>query len=77
MPCFVRCAALAQVTGAVGWRKDSIRYKKNELFLDVIETVSMLMSAQGRCVCMSAGWVGGWCGVFVWGGGGGRGVGAA
>lgn len=36
-----------QVTGAVGWRKDSLRYKKNEVFLDVIETVSMLMSAQG------------------------------
>lgn len=40
--------AARQVTGAVGWRKDNIRYKKNELFLDVIETVSMLMSAQGR-----------------------------
>ncbi|GAB4823488.1 hypothetical protein N2152v2_010534 [Parachlorella kessleri] len=45
-------SATLQVTGAVGWRKDTIRYKKNELFLDVIETVSMLMSAQGsvlRC----------------------------
>ena len=39
----------AQVTGAVGWRKDGLRYKKNEIFLDVIETVNMLMSAQGRC----------------------------
>jgi AP-2 complex subunit mu-1 len=36
-----------QVTGAVGWRKEGIRYKKNEVFLDVIETVSMLMSNQG------------------------------
>lgn len=44
--------ATLQVTGAVGWRKDGLRYKKNEVFLDVIETVSMLMSAQGsvlRC----------------------------
>ncbi|PRW57884.1 AP-2 complex subunit mu [Chlorella sorokiniana] len=44
--------ATLQVTGAVGWRKEGIRYKKNEVFLDVIETVSMLMSAQGsvlRC----------------------------
>ena len=31
--CFV------QVTGAVGWRKDSIRYKKNEVYLDIIEQV--------------------------------------
>lgn len=36
-----------QVTGATTWRRDGIRYKKNELFLDVIETVNMLMSAQG------------------------------
>ncbi|PSC73641.1 AP-2 complex subunit mu [Micractinium conductrix] len=44
--------ATLQVTGAVGWRKDNLRYKKNEVFLDVVETVSMLMSAQGsvlRC----------------------------
>jgi hypothetical protein len=26
-----------QVTGAVGWRKDNIRYKKNEVFLDIVE----------------------------------------
>lgn len=45
-------ACLPQVTGAVGWRKEGIRYKKNEVFLDVIETVSMLMSAQARCCCM-------------------------
>ena len=32
----------------MGWRKDGLRYKKNEIFLDVIETVNMLMSAQGR-----------------------------
>ena len=37
-----------QVTGAVGWRKDgSVKYKKNEVYLDVIESVSVLMSANG------------------------------
>ncbi|KAI3425743.1 hypothetical protein D9Q98_007719 [Chlorella vulgaris] len=44
--------ATLQVTGAVGWRKEGLRYKKNEVFLDVIENVNMLMSAQGsvlRC----------------------------
>ncbi len=29
-----------QVTGAVGWRKDSIKYKKNEVFLDIVEQAS-------------------------------------
>lgn len=33
-------AATLQVTGAVGWRRDGIKYKKNEVFLDVVETVS-------------------------------------
>ena len=28
-----------QVTGAVGWRKDTLRYKKNEVFLDIVEQV--------------------------------------
>ena len=30
-----------QVTGAVGWRKDSIKYKKNEVFLDIVEQVAL------------------------------------
>ena len=32
---------LAQVTGAVGWRKDNIKYKKNEVFLDIVEQVCL------------------------------------
>lgn len=36
-----------QVTGAVGWRKDSIKYKKNEVFLDIVEQVNVLMSSKG------------------------------
>jgi AP-2 complex subunit mu-1 len=37
-----------QVTGAVGWRKDgSIKYKKNEVYLDIVEHISALMSPQG------------------------------
>jgi AP-2 complex subunit mu-1 len=39
---------LKSVTGAVSWRKPSgISYRKNEVFLDVIESVNMLMSAKG------------------------------
>jgi len=36
-----------QVTGAVGHRREGIRYKKNEVFLDIIESINLLMSAKG------------------------------
>jgi hypothetical protein len=51
--------ATLQVTGAVGWRKEGLRYKKNEVFLDVIETVSMLMSAQASTGRKQGAWSGG------------------
>ncbi|PAV85640.1 hypothetical protein WR25_08251 isoform C [Diploscapter pachys] len=35
------------VTNAVSWRSEGIRYRKNEVFLDVIESVNMLANAQG------------------------------
>ena len=31
------------VTQAVSWRSEGIRYRKNEVFLDVIESVNMLV----------------------------------
>ena len=37
-----------QVTGAVGWRKDGIKYKKNEVYLDIIEEVNLMMSSKGQ-----------------------------
>jgi hypothetical protein len=40
--------ATLTVTGAVGWRREGIKYKKNEVFLDRIETVNLLMSANGE-----------------------------
>lgn len=36
------------VTNAVSWRTDGIFYKKNEVFLDVIESINMLMNANGQ-----------------------------
>ena len=33
------------VTNAVSWRSEGIRYRKNEVFLDVIESVNLLVSA--------------------------------
>mmetsp|Transcript_31032 Transcript_31032/g.99538 ORF Transcript_31032/g.99538 Transcript_31032/m.99538 type:complete len:406 (-) Transcript_31032:47-1264(-) len=39
--------APAQVTGAVSWRREGIKYRKNEVFLDVVENVNLLMSSKG------------------------------
>lgn len=33
----------SNVTGAVNWRKEGITYRKNELFLDVIEKINLLV----------------------------------
>ena len=38
----------SQVTGQIGWRKEGIKYRRNELFLDVLESVNLLMSPQGQ-----------------------------
>lgn len=32
------------VTNAVSWRSEGIKYRKNEVFLDVIESVNLLVS---------------------------------
>lgn len=36
------------ITNAVSWRPEGIKYKKNEAFLDVIESVNMLISPSGQ-----------------------------
>ncbi|KAF2484701.1 Mu homology domain-containing protein [Neohortaea acidophila] len=36
-----------QATGALSWRRDGIKYRKNEAFVDVIEDVNLLVSASG------------------------------
>ena len=33
----------AAITNAVSWRKEGLRYRKNEVFLDVIESVNLLV----------------------------------
>ncbi len=32
------------VTNAVSWRSEGIKYRKNEVFLDVIESVNLLVN---------------------------------
>jgi hypothetical protein len=36
-----------QVTGAVSWRREGLRYKKNEVYLDIVESINVLMTAKG------------------------------
>ncbi|KNE63407.1 hypothetical protein AMAG_08539 [Allomyces macrogynus ATCC 38327] len=36
-----------QATGATSWRRPDIKYRKNEVFIDVIEDVNLLMSTKG------------------------------
>lgn len=36
------------VTNAVSWRSEGIRYRKNEVFLDVIESLNLLVAANGN-----------------------------
>jgi len=35
------------ITGAVNWRGENIKYRKNEVFLDVIESVNLLVNTNG------------------------------
>jgi len=39
------------VTNAVSWRSEGIRYRKNEVFLDVVESVNLLVSETSSQVC--------------------------
>ncbi|KAJ1557351.1 AP-1 complex subunit mu-1, partial [Nowakowskiella sp. JEL0078] len=36
------------VTNAVSWRSEGIKYRKNEVFLDVIESINLLVNANGN-----------------------------
>ena len=38
------------VTNAVSWRSEGIKYKKNEVFLDVVESVTLLVNSNGTVV---------------------------
>ncbi|KAI5480315.1 AP-2 complex subunit mu-1 [Pseudohyphozyma bogoriensis] len=36
-----------QATGATSWRRNDVKYRKNEAFVDVVETVNLSMSSSG------------------------------
>jgi len=37
----------SQITGAIDWRREGIRHKKNEVYIDVLESVNLLLSTTG------------------------------
>eukprot|EP01012_Entosiphon_sulcatum_P066806 TRINITY_DN96208_c0_g1_i1.p1 TRINITY_DN96208_c0_g1~~TRINITY_DN96208_c0_g1_i1.p1 ORF type:complete len:434 (+),score=121.41 TRINITY_DN96208_c0_g1_i1:89-1390(+) len=37
-----------KATGNIPWRREGIKYRKNEVFIDVVEEVNLLMSQQGN-----------------------------
>ncbi|CAM9355930.1 unnamed protein product [Chrysoparadoxa australica] len=37
----------SQITGAIDWRREGIRYRKNDVYIDVLESVNLLMSSTG------------------------------
>ena len=39
-----------QATGVTSWRTEGIKYKKNEVYIDVIENVNLLMSNKGMII---------------------------
>jgi len=39
--------AAKQMTSAVQWRREGLSYKKNEVYLDIVESVNLMMSAEG------------------------------
>lgn len=38
----------SQITGIVDWRREGLRYRKNEVYIDVLESVNLLMGANGN-----------------------------
>lgn len=39
-----------RVSNAISYRQEGIKYKKNEVFLDVIEKLNMLIGCQGNVI---------------------------
>jgi len=38
----------SHITGTIDWRVEGIRHKKNEVYLDALESINLLMSANGN-----------------------------
>lgn len=40
-------AITVRATGAISWRAEGIKHKRNEVFIDIIENVNVLLSNRG------------------------------
>ena len=40
-------ALTSQITGAIDWRREGLRYRRNQVHIDVLETVALLTSTTG------------------------------
>ena len=38
------------VTNAVSWRSEGLKYRRNEVFLDVVESINMLANSNGNVI---------------------------
>jgi len=38
----------SQITGAIDWRREGIKYRKNEVYIDVLECVNLLLGTTGN-----------------------------
>ena len=36
-----------RATGAISWRAEDIKYRRNEVFIDIIESINVLLSSRG------------------------------
>jgi AP-2 complex subunit mu-1 len=43
-------ALTSQITGAIDWRHEGLRYRKNEVYIDVHETVNLILSNTGTAI---------------------------
>jgi AP-2 complex subunit mu-1 len=41
-------ALTSQITGAIDWRREGIKYRRNEVYIDVHETVTLVTSISGQ-----------------------------
>ena len=47
---FPQIAIILTFSSVVPWRPPNIKYKKNEVFLDVIEKLNMLIGVEGHVI---------------------------
>ena len=42
-----------QATGVTSWRAEGIKHKKNEVYIDIVESVNVLLSNKGKKIIIT------------------------